>query len=74
MGFSRRRLIGTAAAVAVTGSMAPAVIRAQDAPVEVTFHHIWGTPQGEQAPAKPHGAVQLIDAFNAKNLGVKVIG
>lgn len=74
MAITRRRLIGTAAAVAGTSLLAaPAVIRAQDAPVEVTFHHIWGTPQGEQAPTEPHGAVKLIDAFNAKNLGVKVI-
>jgi multiple sugar transport system substrate-binding protein len=57
----------------VAGGFAPAIIRAQDAPVEVTFHHIWGTPQGEQAPEQPHASVQLIDAFNAKNLGVKVI-
>ena len=45
----------------------------QGAPVEITFAHIWGTPPGEEAKAK-HPADLLIDAFNAKNTGVKVVG
>ncbi|MGB3327796.1 MAG: extracellular solute-binding protein, partial [Thermomicrobiales bacterium] len=50
----------------------PAVIRAQNAPVEVVFHHIWGTPAGEQEPEKKHPSVQLIEAFNASQSDVKV--
>ncbi len=41
--------------------------------MEVTFHHIWGTPPGEKAKDKVHPVIELIDAFNAKNTGVKVI-
>ncbi|MGC4107894.1 MAG: extracellular solute-binding protein [Thermomicrobiales bacterium] len=51
----------------------PAVIHAQNAPVEVVFHHIWGTPPGEQAPEKKNAAMQLIDAFNESQSDVKLI-
>lgn len=51
----------------------PAIVRQQNAPVEVTFHHIWGTPSGEKAPDKVHPSIQLIDAFNASQTDVKVI-
>jgi ABC-type glycerol-3-phosphate transport system substrate-binding protein len=51
----------------------PAIIRQQNAPVEVTFHHIWGTPSGEKAADKVHPSIQLIDAFNASQSDVKVI-
>ncbi|MGN6030619.1 MAG: extracellular solute-binding protein [Thermomicrobiales bacterium] len=87
--LTRRRFATTAAALAgatvVAGSSArlagaassrignPAVIRAQNAPVEVVFHHIWGTPPGEQAPEKQNAAMQLIEAFNASQSDVKLI-
>ena len=87
--LTRRRFAATAAALAgatvVAGSSArlagaassrignPAVIRAQNAPVEVVFHHIWGTPAGEKEPEKKNAAMQLIDAFNASQSDVKLI-
>jgi multiple sugar transport system substrate-binding protein len=50
----------------------PALIRAQNAPVEIVFHHIWGTPPGEQEPEKKHPSVQLIEAFNASQPEIKL--
>lgn len=81
---NRRRVLGGAAggALALAGLARagaapkggfPAVIRGQNKPVEIVFSHIWGTPPGEQAKATKHPAEQVIDAFNAKNTGVKVI-
>lgn len=60
------------ATAASTRFSAPAVIRQQDAPVEIDFVHIWGTAPGGAEKETKHPAVQLIDAFNAKNTGVKV--
>ena len=87
--MTRRRLIRNAsvasgaAALTLAGARvagaasstysSPAVIRAQNAPVEVTFHHIWGTPPGEQAPETLHPSVQLINAFNESQSDIKVI-
>jgi multiple sugar transport system substrate-binding protein len=50
------------------------VIRSQGSATEITFSHIWGTPPGEQAAETKHPMEQVIDAFNAKNTGVKVLG
>lgn len=83
---SRRQILGGAAggalalaglsraAAAPRGVKAPAVIRGQDKPLEIVVSHIWGTPPGEQAAATKHPMELVIDAFNAKNTGVKVIG
>lgn len=46
---------------------------AQDAPIEIVFSHVWGTPPGGEAPAEKHPVDQLIDAFNAQSTDVKVI-
>ncbi|MGH2559501.1 MAG: extracellular solute-binding protein [Thermomicrobiales bacterium] len=51
---------------------APAFLRYQSDPIEIDFSHIWGTPPGEQAAENKHPADQLVDAFNALNLGVTV--
>jgi multiple sugar transport system substrate-binding protein len=80
--LTRRRFVGSVAAgAAVLGApsvlfASPAVLRngvglAQDT-VEITFHHIWGTPPG-QAAKKKSPAEEVIDLFNAKNTGVKVV-
>ena len=53
---------------------APALIRRQGEPIEITFAHIWGTPPGEEAAATKHPVEQLIEAFNARNTGVTVVG
>lgn len=51
---------------------APALVRQQDKPIEITFYHIWGTPPGEEAKATKHPADQVVDAFNASQTAVKV--
>jgi multiple sugar transport system substrate-binding protein len=84
---TRRRFVGSAAAISATIAAtmpsamsatsrfaAPAVIAAQDGPVEVVFSNIWGTPPGGDAPEKAHPVDQLIDAFNAQSTDVKVVG
>lgn len=51
---------------------APALVRQQDKPIEITFYHIWGTPPGEEAKATKHPADQVVDAFNASQTAIKV--
>jgi multiple sugar transport system substrate-binding protein len=78
-----RRTIGKAAAgaaigIASTGAAssvfaAPAYLRLQSNPVEITFAHIWGVKPGDAAPETKHPVDQLIDAFNALGTGVTVI-
>ncbi len=80
-----RGAAGTAGAVALGLANAPRagatggaesgsrLVRSQDKPTEIVFSHIWGTPPGEQATEKKHPVELLIDAFNAKGTGVKVI-
>ncbi len=66
---------GSAAASAASSRFAaPAVIRAQDAPVEVVFYNIWGTPPGGEEPETKHPVDQVIDAFNEQSTDVKVLG
>jgi ABC-type glycerol-3-phosphate transport system substrate-binding protein len=50
----------------------PAVIRAQEDPVEIIFYNIFGTPAGQQAAETKHPGMVLVDTFNEKNLGVVV--
>lgn len=84
---TRRRFVGGAAAAgaAIAGGAsiataapsrhaAPAVNLAQDAPEEVVFSNIWGTPPGGDEPESEHPVEQVIDAFNAQSTGVQVIG
>ncbi len=84
---TRRRFVGSAAAVsaAIAAGVpaakaagakvtAPAVIAAQDGPVEVVFSNIWGTPPGGDKPEQEHPVEQLIDAFNEQSTDVKVTG
>lgn len=84
--MNRRRLVTEAVAVGAAVSAgtpasaeslptlnAPAVISAQNAPVEIVFAHIWGTPPGEESDAK-HPAEQVIDAFNEQQSDVRVVG
>lgn len=84
---TRRRFVGSAAAAglatAITGRSvgaassrwsSPAVIRAQNAPVEIVFANIWGTPPGGDEPEKQHPVMNVIDAFNEQSDDVKVIG
>lgn len=83
--ISRRRVIGAGAAIA--GGMAlgaPSAVfgmpgvrvaregRYQDA-IEVTFHHIWGTPPGQAARREVNPVEEVIRLFNEKNTGVRVI-
>ncbi len=84
--MSRRKLLGTTAAgvfgAALVGQTAksaassrypiPNLISRQNAPVEVSFYHLWGTPPGGQPATNKHPADQVIDAFNAMNTGVTV--
>jgi len=83
--LSRRRFVGAGALVAgsavlgaPSSTFAAPVVRhreagqAQDV-VEVTFHHIWGTPPGTAGGDKKSRAEEVIDLFNAKNTGVKVV-
>ena len=81
---TRRQLVGAAAAtggIALTRPVgaassrlsAPAFVRMQDAPIEVVFSNIWGTPPGGDAPEKKHPVEQVIDAFNAQSSDIKVI-
>lgn len=82
--FSRRQFAGSAvaagaalagaASVGATSSQLamPAVIRAQNEPVEITFYHIWGTPPGGEPAETPSPMTQVIDAFNEQSEGVVV--
>gem|GEM_PF-778366 len=70
--------VGAAAGGIATGAMsrvyaAPTFLALQSNPVEITFAHIWGTQPGSQPAETKHPSVQMIDAFNAHDLGVKVI-
>jgi multiple sugar transport system substrate-binding protein len=65
---------GSAAITGIAGLPFVRSARAADAPVEIVFMHVWGTPPGEKAAAIKHPATQLIEAFNAKNTGVTVRG
>ena len=73
--FTRRGFVRSAAvavAVAASGTFAvPNVIRAQNAPVEIDFYHIWGTPVGEQAPDELHPSVRVINLFNESQSDIK---
>jgi multiple sugar transport system substrate-binding protein len=40
---------------------------------EVTFHHIWGTPPGQAATRADNPVENVINLFNEKNTGVRVI-
>lgn len=84
--MTRRRFVagaGAAGAAVAAGASAnasrstryemPAVISAQNAPVEIVFAHIWGTPPGED-PGDKHPAERVIDAFNEQSSDVKVVG
>lgn len=84
---TRRHFVGAAAVVAAaiadsmpsvaarTGRIeAPALISAQDAPVEIVFANIWGAPPGGDTRDEPHPVDQLIEAFNALETGVHVTG
>jgi multiple sugar transport system substrate-binding protein len=73
--INRRTLVAGAAATglaATTFGRAPAVLAAQDSPVEIMFYHIWGTPPGGEAPANKHPADLVVEAFNAQSTTVKV--
>lgn len=50
----------------------PNVIRQQNAPVEIDFYHIWGTPVGEQEPDELHPSVRVINLFNESQSDIKV--
>lgn len=65
---------GVASAATPARNVAPAVIRAQDAPVEIVFSNIWGTPPGGDAPENKHPVDLVIDAFNEQSTDVKVVG
>ncbi len=76
---SRRSFVKSTAAAAAVGAasssfVAPAVIRAQNAPVEIVFHHIWGTPPGTTSEHRDP-IMDVIDLFNSKEAetGVRVI-
>lgn len=76
---SRRSFAKSAAAVAALGAAsssfyAPAVIRAQNAPLEIVFHHIWGTPPGTTEEHRDP-IMDVIDLFNTKEAetGIRVI-
>ncbi|HWV36015.1 MAG TPA: extracellular solute-binding protein [Thermomicrobiales bacterium] len=84
---TRRRFVGSAAAAGFATVLAgrsagaassrwssPAIIRAQNAPVEIVFSNIWGTPPGGDAPTNEHPVEQVIRAFNEQNDTIKVIG
>lgn len=68
MAIGSAQVVGAAPKTGLT----PAVISAQDKPIEITFAHIWGTPQGEAPAATKHPAELVIDAFNAQSTTVKV--
>ncbi len=65
---------GAASASSPKRSAAPAVIRAQNAPVEIVFSNIWGTPPGGDAPENKHPVDLVIEAFNEQSTDVKVTG
>ena len=79
-GFVRSTAVAGAATLAAThvagaasGTFSvPNLIRAQNAPVEIDFYHIWGTPVGEQAPDEIHPSVRVIDLFNESQSDIKV--
>ncbi|MGI8483307.1 MAG: extracellular solute-binding protein [Thermomicrobiales bacterium] len=64
--------LATKAGAASVSFGAPALVRQQDKPIEITFYHIWGTPPGEEAKATKHPADQVVDAFNASQTAIKV--
>ncbi len=72
--INRRKFIGGAAAVGAASTVfsVPNVIRAQNAPVEIDFYHIWGTPPGEQAPDEEHPSVRVINLFNESQNDIRV--
>lgn len=74
--FTRRGFVRSAAVagtVAASGTFSvPSVIRAQNAPVEIDFYHIWGTPVGEQEPDELHPSVRVINLFNESQSDIKV--
>lgn len=72
--INRRKFVGGAVATAAASSVftMPAGIRAQNAPVEIDFYHIWGTPPGQQAPDEAHPSVRVIDLFNESQSDIKV--
>lgn len=72
--INRRNLVGGTVAAAAASSVftMPAVIRAQNAPVEIDFYHIWGTPPGGEQPEEAHPSVRVIDLFNETQSDIKV--
>lgn len=72
--INRRKLVGGAAALGAASSVftMPALIRAQNAPVEIDFYHIWGTPPGEQPADEAHPSVRVIDLFNESQSDIHV--
>lgn len=77
--LSRRRFVQAAGATVAIGApsstlFAPAVIRAQNAPIEIVFHHIWGTPPGTTEENRDP-IMDVIDLFNSKEAetGIRVV-
>jgi multiple sugar transport system substrate-binding protein len=74
--LDRRTVLRGAAAAAATAAIVRGGRRSASAAdtVEIEFLHIWGTPPGQPEATKKHPALQVIEAFNAKNTGVTVNG
>lgn len=77
--ISRRSFAKSVAVAAAIGAPSarfamPAVIKAQNAPLEIVFHHIWGTPPGTTEEHRDP-IMDVIDLFNAKEAetGIRVI-
>ena len=76
--ISRRSFAKSAAATALGAASSsfifPAVIKAQNAPVEIVFHHIWGTPPGTVEEHRDP-IMDVIDLFNTKEAetGIRVV-
>lgn len=77
--LNRRRFLKTTAAAAALGApsaslFAPAVIRAQNAPIEIVFHHIWGTPPGTTSEHRDP-IMDVIDLYNTREAetGIRVV-
>ncbi len=77
--ISRRSFAKSAAVAAAVGAASsrfvmPATIAAQNAPTEIVFHHIWGTPPGTKEEHRDP-IMDVIDLFNSNEAetGIRVV-